>query len=93
MADFKYFLYLFFMHSAFALSIFYLNENFQEAFSSLSAANVTRGIVVGAIMLFYSVLIQDLNSNFKELKKTRKFVLFFGSFITAMVTMLFLISI
>ena len=26
MADFKYFLYLFFMHSAFALSIFYLNN-------------------------------------------------------------------
>lgn len=88
-----YFSHLFFLHSAFALSIFYLNENFQEMFAALHTQDIFRSIVILIIMLVYCMLIKNLNSNFTEAKKSIKFILFASSFFTAMLTMLFLISI
>lgn len=88
-----YFSHLFFLHSVFALSIFYLNANFQDTFAELQTDNIFRSIVVLIIMVVYCMLIKSLNSNFTEAKKSIKFILFASSFFTAMLTMLFLISI
>lgn len=59
----------------------------------MNTSDIIRSIVIGLILLFYSVLIEDLNSKFKETRKIIKFLLFFCSFLTAGITMLFLISI
>lgn len=88
-----YFGHLFFLHSAFALSIFYLSANFQDTFAALNTEDIFRGIVVLIIMLIYCILIGNLNSNFTDGKKSMKFILFASSFLTALLTMLFLISI
>ncbi len=88
-----YFSHLFFLHSAFLLSLFYLNANFQGTFAELNTNDIFRSIVVLIIMLVYCLLIGNLNSNFTEAKKSMKFILFAFSFLTAMLAMLFLISI
>lgn len=88
-----YFGHLFFLHSAFALFIFYLNANFQETLAALQTDDIFRGIVILVIMLVYFMLIENLNANFTEAKKSMKFFLFVSSFLTALLTMLFLVSI
>ncbi|PUB17811.1 hypothetical protein C8K15_1015 [Paenisporosarcina sp. OV554] len=75
MVQIKYFLYLFFLHSIFGICIFYLNENFNKSFNSLSKADIMKGILIGIIMFSYTVLIRDMNSRFPKISKSTKLVM------------------
>jgi hypothetical protein len=93
MTNLKYFLYLYFLNSIFFLCIVYMTENFQESFTDLNAADIVRGIVIFLILLSYTLLLRDPPSKYTEFGERTKNLYFFGSLFTAIVTMMFLISI
>ena len=93
MTHLKYFLYSFFLNSVFFLCIFYLGENFNKPFADLNNVDIGRAIVVGIVQLSILLLIPDLQSKFPEIRRKIKYILLFGSMVTASLTILFLISI
>ncbi|SDH84607.1 hypothetical protein SAMN04487975_108161 [Planococcus glaciei] len=93
MTNLKYFLYLYFLNSIFFLCIVYMTENFQESFTNLNAADIVSGIVIFLILLSYTWLLRDPPSKYDEFGERTKNLYFFGSLFTAIVTMMFLISI
>lgn len=93
MSHLKFFLYLFFLNSIFFVCIFYLSINFDQPFADLNAVDIARGIVIGIILLSYTLLIPDLQSKFPGIRGRIKVIFLIGSLIAVSLTMLFLISI